>query len=335
MPIFINRHLSVLVGFLLLALSGCSVFDGQALFFSEQQDITGKVLKVPAESLNGFRWPYYVYIPKTTQLNSKSAILIEPLADGKANNDFSFHDKAAFKLIKNRKWIAEKLGSPLIIPVFHRKKDNYYTHALSRNVMLLRNGSFTRLDLQMLAMVDDLKSKLLRHNIETYDAFLIMGFSASGMFTNRFVMMHPERIIAASIGSPGGWPMVPVAKWNNVQLPYPVGVGDFELIFDKPFNLEAFKRIPQFFYIGSEDQNDSVPYRDSFELRESQIVMDYFGKNPISRWPAAKGIFEEITADSTFITYPGIGHSSTYMRDDVVAFLDRELKKFRVSKSTH
>lgn len=331
---FKYRNLCVLVG-LLIALFSCSVFDGQAPVFSNQKDITSKVLKVPAASQNGFNWPYYVYIPTTTKLNLKSAILVEPLADGKANNDFSFHDKAAFKLIKNRKWIAEKLGTPLIIPVFHRKKDNYYTHALSRNVMLLRNGSFTRLDLQMLAMLDDLKSKLERYNIETYDSFLIMGFSASGMFTNRFVMMHPERIIAASIGSPGGWPMVPIAKWNNVQLTYPVGIGDFELLFDKTFNLKAFIKVPQFFYIGSEDQNDSVPYRDSFELKESQIVMDHFGKNPISRWPVAKSIYGGITTDSIFITYPGIGHSSKYMRDDVVAFLEKELNVFIEGKSKH
>jgi hypothetical protein len=108
--------------------------------------------------------------------------------------------------------------------------------------MLLRHGNFSRLDLQMLAMVDDLKNRLLNNNVKTSDSILMMGFSASGMFTNRFVMIHPERIIAASIGSPGGWAMVPTAKWNNVQLTYPVGVGDFEIIFEKPFNLEAFKR---------------------------------------------------------------------------------------------
>ena len=260
-------------------------------------------------------------------------ILVEPLSDGKGNNDFGFHDKAAFQLIKNRKWIAEKLGTPLIVPVFHRKQDNFYTHALARNVMLRRHGNFNRLDLQMLAMIDDLRNKLSESNLETYDSILMMGFSASGMFTNRFVMMHPERIIAASIGSPGGWPMVPVTKFNNVQLTYPVGVGDFEMVLQKPFNLEAFKKVPQFFYIGSEDKNDSVPYTDSFEPRESQIIMNHFGKTPISRWANAKGIYEEVTPNSIFVIYPNIGHSSKHMRDDVVAFLEKELNRFYDSKS--
>jgi hypothetical protein len=312
----------------MLIFSGCSVFNNQAPIYSDRQEVFNNILKVQADSQKGFDWPFYVYVPEAVSSQSKSVILVEPLSDGKANDDFGFHDKAAFQLIKNRKSIADELGTPLIIPVFHRKKDNYYTHALGRSVMLRRYGQFNRLDLQLLAMVDDLRSKLSDRKINTYDSILMMGFSSSGMFTNRFVIMHPERIIAASIGSPGGWPMVPIAEWNNIQLTYPVGVGDFEVIIDKPFNLETFKKIPQFFYIGSEDDNDSVPYSDSYEPKECQIVMSLFGKTPISRWPRAKHIYENVAPGSNFVTYSGIGHSSKYMRDDVVAFLEKELKNF-------
>jgi hypothetical protein len=41
----------------------------------------------------------------------------------------------------------------------------------------------------------------------------MIGFSASGAFTNRFTLLHPEMIKAASIGAPGGWPIVPTATW--------------------------------------------------------------------------------------------------------------------------
>jgi hypothetical protein len=121
MRIFKYRLLGILYGLTMLTTASCSFFNSQAPFFSDQQDIFSKVLKVKANYNEGFYWPYYVYIPKTVQSQSQSVILVEPLSDGKGNNDFSFHDKAAFQLIKNRKWIAEKLATPLIIPVFHRK----------------------------------------------------------------------------------------------------------------------------------------------------------------------------------------------------------------------
>jgi hypothetical protein len=327
---FISRYrwLVLMLGIGVL-LSAYYFLNQKVPFFNEQQDIFDQVLKIRPAPEKGFRWPFYVYIPKAVSSQSQNVILVEPLSDGKANNDFSYHDKAAAELIANRKWIADKLKTPLIIPVFHRKKSNFYTHALGRNVMLLRSGKFERLDLQLLAMVDNLRAKLFSKNIRTLDSILMMGFSSSGMFTNRFVLMHPERIIAATIGSPGGWPIVPVAKWNNTLLTYPVGVGDFEKIVGKHFNLEAFRMVPLFIYIGSEDKNDSIPYRESYEPRERDIVNKLFGETPIARWSQAKELYEKTDANSTFLTYDGIGHSSKHMRNDVVNFLWKELKIFR------
>ncbi|HML49272.1 MAG TPA: hypothetical protein PKE04_21240, partial [Clostridia bacterium] len=43
---------------------------------------------------------------------------------------------------------------------------------------------------------------------------------------NRFALLHPDRVRAAAIGSPGGWPVAPVAQAEGNDLPYPIGIAD-------------------------------------------------------------------------------------------------------------
>jgi hypothetical protein len=46
----------------------------------------------------------------------------------------------------------------------------------------------------------------------------MLGASASGSFVSRFVMLHPEIVKAASVGSPGWGPAVPVGTFNGQPL---------------------------------------------------------------------------------------------------------------------
>src|SRR5690606_17555497 len=100
--------------------------------------------------------------------------------------------------------------------------------------------------------------------IETYEKFLMMGFSASAQFTNRFMTIHPEHVKAAIFGSPGGWPMVPHKTYQNKTLRYPVGIADFEEVTGKKFNHEEYKKVPVFYFLGDKDENDAVIFRDAF-----------------------------------------------------------------------
>ena len=62
----------------------------------------------------------------------------------------------------------------------------------------MREGDI-RYDRVLLAMVDEVAQKL-----ETrFDRFMMFGFSGGGHFVHRFFYLHPGRLLAASIGSPG------------------------------------------------------------------------------------------------------------------------------------
>ncbi len=91
--------------------------------------------------------------------------------------------------------MAEKLKYPLLVPVFPRSHTDWktYTHALDRDVICKRNSPLERIDLQLLAMIKDAKTKLASSGYPTKDKFLMTGFSASGTFVNRFALIHPDK----------------------------------------------------------------------------------------------------------------------------------------------
>lgn len=137
------------------------------------------------------------------------------------------------------------------------------------------------------------------------------GFSASGMFVNRFAMLHPERVRAAAIGSPGGWPIAPVERWNGEPLSYPVGISDVAGLTGRPIDLSEVRKVPMFFFLGDRDDNDSVPYSDSYDNRERQLVLKLFGRTPLDRWDTARRLYEMAGLEAEFHLYPGVGHAIT------------------------
>ena len=155
---------------------------------------------------------------------------------------------------------------------------------------------------------------------------LLFGFSASGMFVNRFAFLHPGRVRAAAVGSPGGWPLAPVAKVKDRELRYPIGVADFEAVTGKPLDTKALARVPLFVFMGDRDTNDSVVFRDSYDEPDEKLIADLFGKTPVERWPAAERLYKEVLPQATFKLYPGAAHRITpEMAADVRAFFERHL----------
>jgi dienelactone hydrolase len=137
---------------------------------------------------------------------------------------------------------------------------------------------------------------------------LISGFSAAGSFANRFAFLHPDRVRAAAVGSPGGWPLAPAA---DAALTYPVGIADLAALTGAAVDLPSLRRVHFFFFLGADDGNDAVPHRDSFSAADEALVMRRYGKTPVARWPAAKRLYAEAGLDAEFRLYPGVAHTVT------------------------
>ena len=168
------------------------------------------------------------------------------------------------------------------------------------------------MDLQLLAMVQDARAWLaggeVIKKVNTYNKFLMLGFSASAQFTSRFITIHPEHVKAAIYGSPGGWPLVLYEEYNGTKLDYPIGISDIEKLSGKPFNLNEYKKVPTFYYLGDKDENDAVVYRDAYSVEHEKIIFRHFGEKPTLRWGVSTQLLRSGGANLISKLYPDVGH---------------------------
>ena len=309
----------ILVFTLLVIAASCKKDDNE-------DSISLGLLKIDAAPGKGFLWPYYLNIHNTSK---STTLLVLPNNTGYPSNDQTVHDKAAKDLAEWGYNFAKELNIPLLVPTFPRPEGEVsdysiaevYTQALDRETLETSRSGIQRIDLQLIAMIDDAIERLSQEGIDVDSKIFIMGFSASGMFTNRFTLLHPDRVKAAAIGSPGGWPIAPIDKWEGESLRYHVGVSDVQQLTGNPFNLDLFKTIPLFFFMGDQDINDSVPFGDSYVQEDRDLVNRLFGTTPVLRWPKAEQIYEYVGCNSQFVLYPGAGH-------EITSAMAKDLKDF-------
>ena len=318
-----NRVIRLILGAVLFIALIIGVMVPQLLTMNDE------TLTIAAQPLKGFYWPYYLGIPGSTSRVAESGqaiyLLVIPNNTGYPSDNQSVHEEAARKTVERRLGFARSLKVILLVPALPRplKHEEIYTHALDRGAMTTDVTEIKRLDLQLIAMIKDAREKLLLRGIKTKEKVLMLGFSASGMFVNRFTILHPELVQAAAIGAPGGWPTAPVREFQGVDLKYPIGVYEIEQLVHKEFDIEVFRLVPMYFYIGEEDTNDCVPPVDRMREEQRLMYMD-MGTKPIERWPVAESIYRYVGCNSQFVSYPGVGHVITreMLRDIKAFFLD-------------
>ncbi len=275
---------------------------------------TLRVQRFEAEPLLGFHADFYLYVSpgarRAASAGELVTLLVQPNNSGINSDDPEVHRKDAWWTCFGRHGIADELQVVLLVPAFLRPKEDWqiYTHAFDRDVLTTARADLSRLDLQLLAMVDRARSTLTAEGMTTDPRFLIQGFSASGMFANRFAVLHPDRIKAVAAGSPGGWPIAPISLAAGEELAFPAGVADIGELTGKPFDLLAYRKVPQLIIMGSLDDNDSVDFRDGWDEEQAAVLDRLFGVDPRSRWAHAECLYREAGADVRFVLVDGVGH---------------------------
>jgi hypothetical protein len=284
-----------------------------------------------ANPMNRYFADFYLYVsPRARELarnNGSVTILVQPNNSGVNSDDPEIHRRDAWWTGFERRNIANELGVVLLVPAFIRPGEDWriYTHALDRDTFTTDRVDLQRIDLQLIAMIEHARDELRMQGIHTDERILIQGFSASGMFANRFTILHPERVKAATIGSPGGWPIAPLTSHNGKLLPYPAGISDLETLTGAHFNSTAYNAIPQLIYMGSTDDNDSLDYSDGWEAEHAQIVNELFGTDPLARWEEAESIYREAGANARFLLVDGVGHDRKALQQYSTDFFKKVL----------
>jgi dienelactone hydrolase len=289
-------------------------------------------IKIEAQPAKGFAYPYYLYVPPelqredATKRKTTHTILVLPNNTGKLDDDLAVHEADVKKRMAIAKDVASALKVAVLMAVFPRPASDWkiYTHALDRDALTTDKKEYARFDLQLVAMIDDARARLKKDGLKFDRRVLINGFSASGMFANRFTFLHPTRVKAAAIGSPGGWAIAPTGKYKDKTLRYPIGTNDFKTVTGKNLDLKNLRKVPLLIFIGDKDDNDSVIFGDSYEEADKDLIFEIFGKTPVERWEISKKLYEENKLNATFKLYPNVAHTVTpEMRDDIRAFLKK------------
>ncbi len=284
--------------------------------------------RIAPSASHGFTYPYYLYLPAELQSaearKRKHTILVLPNNTGKIADDFGVHEADVKKRMASVPAVASALQVAVLMPVFPRPETDWkiYTQALDRDSMVTDKKEYRRLDLQLVAMIDHARKLLSKRKVKLDKRVLLNGFSAQGMFVNRFTFLHPDRVKAAAIGSPGGWPIAPVAAYKSQQLRYPIGVADIRSVAGERFDIESLRKVPLFVFVGDKDDNDSVVFGDSYDDEDRAVIIPLFGKTPVERWDTVRSLYREAGLNAEFKLYPGVGHTVTpEMREDIRAFL--------------
>ncbi len=293
---------------------------------NNEKNPQNELIIIPSHPAQGFHNSYILFIPSGVSKNELTNLLVEPNNTGKLSDSISVHEQYAIHLasvssIGNN--IATELNIPLLVPIFSRpaSKPLMYAHALDRDVVLEPSMELKRLDLQLLAMIRDAKKQLALRDILVRDKIFMNGFSASATFTNRFLFIHPEIVEAAAMGGFNGELMLPLKKYENQKLNYPLGVHDFKLLFGNQFDQKTYAKIPQHIYMGALDANDAVQFEDAYSLEERQIINSALGDNVQDRYVKCQGIYVQNNISAVFQTYPEVGHWTTSkMNLDTILF---------------
>lgn len=276
-----------------------------------------RVRRFHAAPAAGYSAEFYLYVsPGAKRLardGRQVTLLVQPNNSGTSSDDLAVHRKDAWWTAFGRHWLADDLAVVLLVPAFVRPGADWqiYTHALDRDVLTTQRPDLVRLDLQLLAMVDSARAALAADGMVVDQRFLIQGYSASGMFANRFTVLNPGRVKAVAAGSPGGWPIAPVRSVAGESLPYPAGVADLENLTGAPFDSAAYVGVPQLIVMGSLDDNDGLDFRDGWEEGPAKQVDRLFGADPQARWDDAEALYRLIGADAGFRLVDGVGHDRT------------------------
>ena len=138
----------------------------------------------------------------------------------------------------------------ILIPLIPNSKNSIYFQQLSRGCFELEpEDNCYRLDEQIVKMIDEAKITVKEEiGVDLEDKIFLNGYSSSGVFAQRFSLLHPELIHTACIGGASGSIPVPI---KNID--YPIGISDYKELTGKEFDMDSYCEIYFTYYVGEKE----------------------------------------------------------------------------------
>ncbi len=157
-----------------------------------------------------------------------------------------------------------------------------------------------RYDHVLLAMVEEVGERLDR----SFEKFMLFGFSGGGHFAHRFFYLHPKRLSAVSIGSPGAVTLIDGSR------DYWVGTRDLEKQFGIALDLPAMREVAVQLVVGGADiETWEINYQPG--NRNYMDGINDTGRTRIERNTALLKNFEDHGIKARQDIVPNVPHDGT------------------------
>lgn len=332
--------------------------DEITLTVSDYDQYISDIQKISKDPDAGFHFPYYLYTPSEESVTNSGDSTLDTINPRPLVVGFRTWDSASEreeKISQGRtsiqrgkaRLIADELNTPAMVALLPSSTEDEKFELLNRDSLRISEPPYERLDLQVLAMIDDAKQRLSDQPYDIANKVHLDGFSNNGRLVDQLSILHPDRINAVSSGG-DGFHTIPKSEYEGqipvqnepetTTLEWPVGTAGLADLIGNEFNKEAWLDTGLYYYIGGEDQGDvdksnlnneyihAKSYRQ-FGERRQQLLVDIFGwKQVDERFETSRQIFETLGANATFKIYDGVGHSVTReMVDDLVSFHSQQM----------
>jgi dienelactone hydrolase len=179
----------------------------------------------------------------------------------------------------------------------------------------------TRYDLVLLDMVAEVAE---RYRVYA-DRFLLHGFSGGGQFAHRFYYLHPERLMAVSIGAPGAVTLL------DRDRDWWCGVGDLESQLGHVLDYGKMRRVAVQMVIGAKDTRQRrVRIRPTSPLWMEGA--NATGRHRRERLRALKASFKRAGIRVRYDVVRGVGHDGRKVLRPVKTFFAEALATWRENR---
>lgn len=191
--------------------------------------------------------PYVLVIPE--DLGDGKELVVESLNLEGTN----MIEKITPHVIEQLKGMVEIIDdAPILIPFTPDVRGGIpYYQQLSRECFQKSNNgkyeiNYPRIDLQIINTINNAKRKIKQETGKNVaDKIFLSGYSSSGVFAQRFALIHPEIVGRLLVGGASGTIPLPTTDFE-----YPLGTKDFRELFGSDFNEDEYKKIQFAYYVG-------------------------------------------------------------------------------------
>jgi hypothetical protein len=287
----------------------------------------GSVQLHPADETIIYNW--FSYVPNSILKSELSLILVSVYG---GLFDYAENTEAVRSYTENITNFAESYKLILLTPSIPRTNTPTDIYSIAFDRQCFSNTvdpMYFRPDLKLNQMISSLTDELKKDGYLVNEKVFVEGFSAGGMFAQRYALIHPTRVQALAAGQCGGSLTMPISQYNENRLNWAIGLSDFPELAGVGFNNFVYRQIPQYIYIGEKDTNNShfIANPDGFATQEEiDLINGIFGNTDPVRVESMANFMVNIGCNVTFKLYENTGHeimpwNTPHIYADIYSFL--------------